>query len=153
MTPQNKTLALFAFVGYVVSVLLSGVLWGTSPGALLLLLALVPCAIALGWVKILFLRPSLRTVPAFLRGGGVGLLSYLSFGVLMASWLSFRSSGLQENLWYFLVVGTVMFGLPLVVLGAATGFTAEKLFGHLGVQYPGVQDATRPREGPSPPDP
>lgn len=152
MNPQNKTLALFAVVGYVVSAFLSGVLWGTSPGALLLLLALVPCAIALGWVKILFLRPGLQTVPGFLRGGGVALLSYLSFGLLAASWLSFRSSGLQENLWAFLIVGTVMFGLPLVAVGAVTGFAAEKLFGHPGVQYPGVQDATRPREGQSPPD-
>ncbi|HEX5715196.1 MAG TPA: hypothetical protein VF179_03490 [Thermoanaerobaculia bacterium] len=131
MSPQNKTIALFAAVGYVVSVLLSGVLWGTSPGALLLLFALVPCAIALGWVKILFLHPRLQTVPALLRGGGVGLLSYLSFGVLMAVWLSFRDSGLRENLWYFLVVGTVMFGLPLMAVGAVTGFIAEKLFGKI----------------------
>lgn len=150
--PQTKTLALFAVVGYVVSVLLSAVLWGTAAGAWLLVVALVPCAIALGWVKILFLRPSLQTVPGFLRGGGVALLSYLSFGLLAASWLTFRTSGLQENLWAFLIVGTMMFGLPLIAVGAATGFAAEKLFGHPGVQYPGVQDATRPREGPSPPD-
>lgn len=129
--PQTKTLSLFAVVGYVVSVFLSAVLWGTAAGAWLLVVALVPCAIAIGWVKILFLRPRLQTVPALLRGGGVGLLSYLSFGVLMASWLSFRSSGLSENFWYFLVVGTVMFGLPLVVLGAATGFAADKLFGNI----------------------
>jgi hypothetical protein len=131
MSPQNKTLALFAVVGYMVSVFLSVALWGTSAGALLLLLALVPCAIALGWVKILFLRPRLQTVPALLRGGAVGLLSYLSFGLLMSAWLSFRSYGLRENLWYFLVAGTMMFGLPLTAVGAVTGFAAEKLFGKI----------------------
>ncbi len=131
MNPQNKTIALFAVVSYVVSVFLSVALWGTSAGALLLLFALVPCAIALGWVKILFLRPRLQTVPALLRGGGVGLLSYLSFGVLMAVWLSFRSYGLRENLWYFLVAGTAMFGLPLMAVGGVTGFIAERLFGKI----------------------
>ncbi len=132
MNPQNKTIALFAVVGYVVSVFLSGMLWGTSPGARLLLVALVPCAIAIGWVKILFLRPSLQTVPGFLRGGGVGLLSYLSFALLTATWLSFRSSELEENLWYFfLIVGTVTFGLLLALVGAATGAAAEKLFGKI----------------------
>ncbi|HWN41861.1 MAG TPA: hypothetical protein VNW71_06540 [Thermoanaerobaculia bacterium] len=132
MNPQQKTIALFAVVGYVVSVLLSRMLWGTSPGALLLLFALVPCAIALGWVKILFLHPRLQTVPALLRGGGVGLLSYISFALVTAAWLSFRSSELEEDLWYFfLVVGTVMFGLALTAVGAVTGFIAEKLFGKI----------------------
>jgi hypothetical protein len=136
MNPQNKTIALFAVVGYVVSVFLSGVLWGTSSVARLLLVALVPCAIAIGWVKILFLRPSLQTVPGFLRGGGVGLLSYISFGLLTAVWLSFRDSGLREYLWYFLIVGTVTFGLLLALVGAATGVAAEKLFGKIRPSTP-----------------
>jgi hypothetical protein len=131
MSPQNKTLALFAAVGYVVSVPLSRELWGTGVGAWILLLALVPCAIAIAWVKVLFLRPRLQTVPGFLRGGVLGLLSYLSFGLLMAGWYSFRSSGLRETLWYFLIAGTLMFGLPLMAVGAATGFAAEKLFGKI----------------------
>jgi hypothetical protein len=136
MNLQQKTIALFAVVGYVISAFLSRVLWGTSPGALLLLFALVPCAIAIVWVKILFLRPRRQTVPALLRGGAVGLLSYLSFGLLMSVWLSFRSYGLQENLWYFLVAGTVMFGLPLTAVGAVTGFIAEKLFGKIRPSTP-----------------
>lgn len=132
MFPQHKTIALFAAVAYVFAVPLSAVLWGWGAGAWLLLLALVPSVIAMGWTKILFLRPRLQTVPAFLRGGGVGLLSYLSFGVLAAVGLSLQSDGmvsaLQEQLWYFLIVGTVMFGLPLAVVGAVTGVVAEKLF-------------------------
>lgn len=132
MTSQSKTLALFTAVAYAVSVLLSGVLWGVGAGAWLLLAALVPCTIAVGWVKILFLRPRLKTVPGLLRGGGVGLLSYLSFGLLASAWFSFRSdsavSDLREFLWYFLIAGTAMFGLPLTAVGAATGFVAEKLF-------------------------
>lgn len=132
MSPQNKTLALFAVVAYVVSVPLSAALVGTAAKAWLLLVALVPCAIALVWVKILFLRPRLQTVPAFLRGGVLALLSYLSFGVVGAVGLSLTSNamvaGLRETLWYFLIVGTVMFGLPLVVVGAVTGFVADKLF-------------------------
>ena len=133
MTPQNKTIALFAAVAYVFAVPLSAVLWGWGADAWLLLIALVPSVIAMGWTKILFLRPRLQTVPAFLRGGCVGLLSYLSFGVLAAVGLSLRSDGmasdLREQLWYFLVVGTIMFGLPLTVVGAVTGVVAEKLFG------------------------
>ena len=39
------------------------------------------------------------------------------------------ASALRENLWYFLVVGTVMFGPPLVLIGAVTGLIAEKRFG------------------------
>lgn len=132
MEPQSKTVVLFTVVAYVVSVILSPLLFGMAARAWLLLVALVPCAIAIGWVKVLFLRPRLQAVPGFLRGGGVALLSYLSFGVLAAASLSLYSketvSGLRENLWYFLVVGTMMFGLPLVVVGAATGFVAEKLF-------------------------
>ncbi|HWM92683.1 MAG TPA: hypothetical protein VN493_18100 [Thermoanaerobaculia bacterium] len=131
MNPQNKTIALFAVVGYVVSLFLSGVLWGMGPGAWLVLLALVPCAIALGWVKIFFLRPGLQTVPGFLRGAGVALISYLSFGILTAAYLSYPDlSGLREDLWNVLIVGTVMFGLPLTAVGAVTGFVAEKLFGN-----------------------
>lgn len=131
MTPQNKTLALFAVVGYVVSFLLSGALWGMGRGAWLPLLALVPCVIALAWVKLFFLHPRLQGVPGFLRGGGVALLSYVSFGVLMSAFLALRSdiSDLRETLWYFLVAGTAMFGLPLVLIGAVTGLIADKRFG------------------------
>ena len=132
MSPQNKTIALFAAVAYVFAVPLSAALWGWSAGAWLLLIALAPSVIAMVWTKILFLQPRLQTVPAFLRGGGVALLSYFSFGVLAAAGLSIRSgeivSDLGGHLWYFLVVGTVMFGLPLAVVGAVTGLVAGKLF-------------------------
>ena len=132
MSPQHKTIALFAAVAYLFAVPLSAALWGWAAGVWLLLIALAPCVIAMVWTKILFLQPRLQTVPAFLRGGGVALLSYLSFGVLAAVGLSLRSdagvSELREQLWYFLVVGTMMFGLPLAVVGAVTGVVAEKLF-------------------------
>jgi hypothetical protein len=132
MAPQTKTIALFTVVAYIISVILSAVLFGMAARARLLLVALVPCAIAIGWVKILFLRLRLQRVPGFLRGGGVALLSYLSYGVLAAVALTLYSdptvADLRENLWYFLVVGTAMFSLPLMVVGAATGFVAEKLF-------------------------
>jgi hypothetical protein len=135
MSPQHKTIALFAAVAYVFAVPLSAVLWGWGAGVWLLLIALAPCVIAIFWTKTLFLRPRLQTVPAFLRGGGVGLLSYLSFGVLAAVGLSLRSdqivSDLREHLWYFLVVGTVMFGLPLAIVGGITGLVAEKAFSRL----------------------
>jgi hypothetical protein len=119
MSPQNKKLALFAVTAYVVSVPLSTALFGMSARAWLLLAALVPCAIATGWVN-------------YLRGGAVALLSYLSFGWLaqLACRLlrTRRLPGCGRLCWYFLVVGTVMFGLPLVVVGAVTGFVADKLF-------------------------
>jgi len=132
MTPQHKTIALFAVVAYVVSVPLSSVLFGMGAKAWLLLAALAPCAVAIGWVKILFLRPRLQNVSGLLRGGGVGLLSYLSFSILAAVYLSLYSyrplSGLRELLWFALTAGTVMFGLPLALVGAVTGLVAEKRF-------------------------
>ena len=64
----------------------------------------------------------------------MGLLSYLSYGLLAAIAFSLFSdatvSALRETSWYFLVVGTVIVGLPLVVVGAVTGLVAERLFGH-----------------------
>ena len=80
------------------------------------------------WVKLFFLHPRLQGVPGFLRGGGVALLSYVSFGALMSAFLALRSdiSDLRETLWYFLVAGTAMFGMPLLLIGAVTGLIADK---------------------------
>ena len=41
-----------------------------------------------------------------------------------------QAAELVEHLWYFVIVGGILFGLPLILVGAATGLVAEKLFGN-----------------------
>lgn len=52
-------------VAYIVSIPFSAVLWGMEAGAWLLLAALAPCAIAAGWVKIIFFHRACGPFPPF----------------------------------------------------------------------------------------